>query len=166
MLSKTALGNYYVHNEIYLKALETFERITKLDNANIFAWMQKGSIYQKLNYHIVAINNFLQVFKIDKVSDDLLAITNLSIGCCFDNVGITDRAIQHYLEAIKLNPNKESFYISLLLALHRNAGQSFKNFYNLAKVYNDTFLSKYQKCDQSHFIFYIKNLLQKFQIKY
>ncbi len=147
----TLLANHYIQQGLAVKALETFDQITKLDNSNIFAWMQKGSIYQKLNYHIVAINNFLQVLKIDKVPDDLLAVTNLSIGCCFDNVGITDRAIQHYLEAIKLNPNKEAFYISLLLALHRNNGQGFKNFYNLSKVYNDTFLSKYKKCDQSQF---------------
>ncbi len=147
IIIQSSLVDLYIANGDYPNALKVLKKIIELNKDNILAWMNMGKIYQHARYNLLAINCFLEVLRIDKNN----SIASYLIGVSFDNIGISDEAIIYYSQAISLNHNIKDYYTSLLFALHRNSGQGFINFQKLAKIYNNTFLSQYPKCDQSQF---------------
>ena len=129
----TARGSTYFKLNDYDNAIDDFNRATALDKTNPDAFMSRGNVYlARRNFH-TAIEEFTQAISlvpdvVDSYSDELelldsdtelaqyeriiesLGAMYCNRGFCYLGIGETDKAIQDFDAAIKLQPENADFY--------------------------------------------------------
>lgn len=94
------LGQAYQHKELFLPAIEMYNKSLQINSNLFFAYNNLGIIYEKLALYDEALKNFMIAITIRPNS----AEPYNNAGIIYAKFGKYDRAIENYSKAITINP--------------------------------------------------------------
>jgi len=116
-------GNRYYRNSLYREALGYFEEGIQKNGKSVAPLFNTGTTLYKMEDYVRSIETLSEALK-RADDEDQIAQIHYNLGNDHFQLGNYDKAVVHYIEALKKNPHDLNTKFNLELALERLSNQS------------------------------------------
>ena len=116
-------GIRYYKNQLYREALGFFQQGVEKNEKSVAPYFNSGAAFYKMEDYIASIDALTASLELTK-DDDEIAQIHYNLGNNHYQVGNFDKAVEHYTQALEINPYDHNSKFNLELALKRLTGQT------------------------------------------